>query len=140
MNKINICKLTKNQILELCKQFCDDIGVNFKVVNSKKIGGSYVHHKKELTISSYHNKDVLVFMFFHEVGHWYCYNTSKWLTYHTRNTIMSTNFKKTGLLAERWCDTFSEKICNEYFTNVYCYKPYHTEYGRKYHRKIWGLN
>lgn len=112
-----------------------------KVYFSKKKGLSFANVIDRKIFLSKMDKKSLVFAFFHEIGHFKIFEKNIFKiarnVYGAKSFSLLTKkekiiFKQTNIKLEQWCDSFGEKESHQFFKNPNCYKPYHSEYGKKF--------
>jgi len=135
--KVNIAKTSKEQLLKDLKAICNHHGVTLMWDKTFR-AGAYDYRNKIIIINPNFRKSVLPFMVFHEMGHHYCYKNKVWKAYHY-DKKQTTNFKRTALRAEKWCDSYGEFQAELYFSHNECYKPYHQPKFKSY-KQIHGLS
>lgn len=141
-SKININRITRQQLFVWLKIYAENIGIKIYFINNTR-GDCCLSFLKSRTIhlSIKYKKASLVFCFFHEIAHFIALDKG---LFKIANSISNENdynklsakekivFKRTNLKLEKWCDTFGENESLKYFSNPNCYKPYHEQYGREH--------
>lgn len=123
MKRINLDKISKNQLLDWCKSYAESKTIQV-VINNNTQGFCYAYpHDRIISLNTQvFSKKKLAFAFFHEMGHFHIWE----------NHLFHKHFEKPSIRVEQYCDNFGEKEAKRFFTNPDCYKPYHKKHGVLY--------
>lgn len=107
------------------KDIADTYNVSINFIYS---GGSACTHNTliEIDLSECNSLDTFLSLFFHELGHVYCYNNNLYEFFHKENDGRNkySYMKKYGLRAERFVDKIGEKLMKSYYPNNTFYRNY----------------
>ena len=116
----------KQKVQELAKLYRVRVYFN---KNLKSMGLAR-YWKRSMTILSNQDSEKIISVFFHELGHIYCFNNSLWTSYHNNKLIseMTDRDKKlvvrTAVRAERWVDKWATKEMAKHFPKMNYYTNY----------------
>lgn len=130
---IDVLKVTKKFLFKEFHRIARKNGVKLNI--KSMLGGWYCITENRISINRNAKKQVLPFMFFHELGHSHCCKNNIWKNYHNWSSKTWKGYKSTALKAEKWIDSWAETEVNKFFKNVDSYKPYHTKEGAKEFKK-----
>lgn len=86
--------------------------------------------------SGQYSKSFFLGIFFHELGHVYCYRNNIWKTYHSprlnRKRKNAIQIVRTGLKAERWVERWGAKEMKKWYPRRKYIDLYNTVDGRKW--------
>lgn len=118
----------KKSTIKQIKDIADSYNVDLKFIRS---GGSACTHNTliEIDLSECNSLDTFLSLFFHELGHVYCYNKNLYEFYHKENDNRDkySYMKKYGLRAERFVDRLGETLMKLYYPNNKFHKNYDTQ-------------
>ena len=79
-------------------------------------------------------KEHYLTVFFHELGHVYCWKNDVWYSYHHFDGTKEKYrvFALTGFKAEKWVDKWGEKEHKKYFPKLYYCATYRTKEHKKW--------
>lgn len=107
------------------KKISNDFSVTTKYI---KEGGSACFHNIiiEIDLSECNSLDTFLSLFFHELGHVYCYNNNLYEFYHKENDKRDKYkyMKRYGLRAERFVDKIGEWLMSLYYPKSKFYLNY----------------
>lgn len=122
----------KNKII---KDICKTVGVRIHHKNIKSFSGQAKLPERIIEISTKFIKSRREYLstFFHELGHFYCYDNDIYPIFHGKrdfNSILDEfkAMKLTALRAEKFVDKWAAKIMRKYFPKirfVHAYNSYH---------------
>lgn len=127
-------KKYQKELKELGRAF----GINVEFISLPHNVGYFYYAKSLMVLDKNLNRNTTISVFFHELGHAFCYNEKKYEAFHNKDKpeVMSTDCLKkltrTALKAERYVDKIAAKMLKKYYPNL--------EYNISYHgigNEIW---
>lgn len=115
-------------IKDLAKQY------NVKVVFKRIPGWAGMYTSPDL-IEIDSQTSIMLEVFFHELGHYYCWKNKIFPIYHNRAPAKKINFRNvmfTAYRAERWVDDWGKRECRKHFPNFPWQGAYRTKADKEF--------
>ncbi len=119
-------KNVKQIIIELSKKYRIKVFFNKR----KNLNGEARFWRRSISINENNSPTDMLSIFFHEVGHVYCFDNNLWISYHNpKNYYDYTDREKqlifkTAIRAEKWIDKWAEKEMKKHFPDIKYYGVY----------------
>lgn len=117
-------KITKSNVQEIIRSLSKQYKVRTTFSKSIKCRGLSRYWRRSITINSTCTTREQMSVFFHELGHIYCYDNGLWKNYHLDKFPgdMTDEEKwlcyNTAIKAERWIDKWAEKEMKKHYPDL----------------------
>lgn len=111
-------------VIHECRKICKKYSakVYFKSLKSSEAGYCDYENSNIYISSNFADRNIILSVLFHELGHLECYRSNKWKNYHRAERAKEQI--NCGLKAERYCDRWAEMELYKYDKRVKYIKFY----------------
>jgi hypothetical protein len=123
-------KITISNVKQIIRSLSKQYKVKTTFSKSIKSRGLSRYWRRAITINSTCKPIEQLSVFFHELGHTYCYDNGLWQNYHVDKCPDDMTLEEkwlcynTAIKAERWIDKWGEEEMKKHFPNLTFVKSY----------------